>query len=122
MTYNGYFDHGYRKWLLREWRDYYEYAGIKVRYDLQLTEFLSKPNERLTWSASKLPSDDLAIENAIILARYNRYPLIIDPAGQCTEFLNDFYASKKIMKSSFADANFIKHLETALRFGLPIMI
>ncbi len=72
--------------------------------------------------ACKLPDDNLAIENAIILANYNRYPLIIDPAGQCTEYLLNFYAGKKIMKSSFADDSFIKHLETALRFGLPILI
>lgn len=122
LTYNGYFDHGYRHWLQQEWRNYLEYAGIKIRADISLTEFLSKPSQRLQWVANKLPEDDLAMENAIILANYNRYPLIIDPAGQCTDYLLSFYANKKIMKSSFADDSFIKHLETALRFGLPILI
>lgn len=72
--------------------------------------------------AAKLPDDDLCLENAIILTRYNRYPLIIDPAGQCTDFLLSHYEKQKIMKSSFADDSFIKHLETALRFGLSILI
>jgi dynein heavy chain 1 len=26
--------------------------------------------------------DDLCTENAIIMSRFNRYPLIIDPSGQ----------------------------------------
>ena len=37
LTYNGYFDHGYRHWLQVEWRNYLEYAGIKIRPDISLT-------------------------------------------------------------------------------------
>ena len=81
LTYAGFFDHFYRKFLYQEWRDALEKSGIKYRDEVSLLEFLSKPTERLTWQSNNLPTDDLCIENAVILKYYNRYPLIIDPSG-----------------------------------------
>ena len=52
-----------------------------------------------------------------MLKRFNRYPLIIDPSGQATEFIVNEYTDKKIIRSSFLDDAFRKNLESALRFG-----
>jgi len=57
-----------------------------------------------------------------MLQRFNRYPLVIDPSGQATEFILNEYRDKKIMKSSFLDDSFRKNLESALRFGNPILV
>jgi dynein heavy chain 1 len=57
-----------------------------------------------------------------MLKRYNRYPLIIDPSGQATEFLMNEYKDKKITKTSFLDDAFRKNLESALRFGNPLLV
>jgi len=107
---------------MSNWKEFVETQGVKFRAELALAEFLSKPNERLAWKAYQLPEDDLCVENAIILGRFNRYPLIIDPAGQALEFISNMYAEKKIVKISFADDAFMKNLETALRFGQPILV
>ncbi len=51
---------------------------------MSLAEFTSKASDRLTWVSNGLPSDDLCIENGIILSRIknnHRFALIIDPAG-----------------------------------------
>jgi dynein heavy chain 1 len=56
------------------------------------------------------------------LQRFNRYPLIIDPSGQATEFIMREYAEKKITKTSFLDDAFRKNLESALRFGNPLLV
>lgn len=81
-SYIGFFDHFYRRKLLSSFKDYLEStAAIHFRKDLLLLEFLSKPSDRLNWQSHKLPNDDLCTENAIILSRFHRYPLIIDPAG-----------------------------------------
>ena len=62
------------------------------------TEFLSDPDQRVGWQANNLPTDDLCTENAIMLSRFNRYPLIIDPSGQATEFImNEFKVREKSM-------------------------
>ena len=62
-------------------------------------QYLSNAEERLKWQANALPSDDLCSENAIMIKRFNRYPLIIDPSGQATEFIMREYRDKKITKT-----------------------
>jgi len=81
LTYSGFFDHFYRKHLYSEWKESLERSGIKFKPDTALIEFLVKPTERLIWQSNNLPSDDLCVENAIVLKYFNRYPLIIDPSG-----------------------------------------
>jgi dynein heavy chain 1 len=53
---------------------------------------------------------------------FSRYPLIIDPSGQATAFLMKAYASRKILRTSFLDDSFLKHLESALRFGNALLV
>lgn len=64
-----------------------------------LVQYLSNADERLRWQANALPTDDLCVENAIMIKRFNRYPLIIDPSGQATEFILNEYRDKKITKT-----------------------
>ena len=66
---------------------------------LLMFQYLSNPDERLRWQANDLPTDDLCTENAIMLKRFNRYPLIIDPSGQATNFLLKEFKDKKITKT-----------------------
>lgn len=97
-------------------------ANIQFRSDIARTEYLSNPDERLRWQANALPTDDLCTENAIMLKRFNRYPLIIDPSGQATEFIMNEFKERKITKTSFLDDSFRKNLESALRFGNPLLV
>ena len=108
--------------LMSDWRYTLEAYHLRYRAELSSVEFLSRPSERLQWVANSLPSDDLSTENAIVLNRYQRYPLVIDPSGQATAFLSNLYASKKLVKTSFIDTNFLKNLESALRFGTTLLV
>uniref|UniRef100_A0A1X7TFL9 Dynein heavy chain ATP-binding dynein motor region domain-containing protein n=1 Tax=Amphimedon queenslandica TaxID=400682 RepID=A0A1X7TFL9_AMPQE len=51
-----------------------------------------------------------------MIKRFNRYPLIVNPSGQATEFIMNEYKDKKITKTSFLDDAFRKNLESALCF------
>ena len=92
LTYIGFFDHYYRRYLQVEWRDAIDQVSLKMRHDLKFTEFLSKPSERLEWEKQELPSDELCVENAIIMKHYNRYPLVIDPSDQALKFIVNHYS------------------------------
>jgi len=122
LAYGGYFDQQYREILLHKWIDHLEKANIQFKSDVSLTEYLSTADDRLSWRENALPADDLCIENAIMLKRFNRYPLIIDPSGQATTFLVNEYKQRKITVTSFLDDAFLKNLESALRFGNAILI
>lgn len=122
LAYAGHFDQHYRQSLFNSWCTHLSQAGILFRPDLARTEYLSTADERLRWSSNNLPSDDLCVENAIMLKRFNRFPLIIDPSGQATSFILREYEGKKITKTSFLDDSFRKNLESSLRFGNPLLV
>lgn len=122
LAYGGYFDQQFRENLFTNWCHHLQQASIQFRGDIARTEYLSNPDERLRWQANALPADELCTENAIMLNRFNRYPLIIDPSGQATEFIMNEFKDKKITKTSFLDDSFRKNLESALRFGNPLLV
>ncbi|XP_047193613.1 cytoplasmic dynein 1 heavy chain 1 isoform X1 [Scophthalmus maximus] len=122
ITYAGYFEQQMRQNLFTTWSHHLQQANIQFRTDIARTEYLSNADERLRWQANSLPADDLCTENAIMLKRFNRYPLIIDPSGQATEFIMNEYKERKITRTSFLDDAFRKNLESALRFGNPLLV
>jgi dynein heavy chain 1 len=122
LAYGGFFDQQYRELMWQEWTTHLTDANIKFKPELSFPEYLSTADERLRWQSRGLPSDFLCTENAIMLKRFNRYPLIIDPTGQATNFLLNEYKDRKITVTSFLDEAFLKILESALRFGNPLLI
>ena len=122
LAYAGYFDQHDRSVLLETWERHLTVARVAHRPEISLTEYLSTADERLRWQRHSLPVDDLCVENAIMLKRFQRYPIIIDPAGQATQFLLDEYKERRITRTSFADDAFRKNLESALRFGTPLLV
>lgn len=122
LAYGGFFDQHYREVMWQDWSSHLHDASIKFKQELSLTEYLSTADDRLSWQSKSLPSDNLTMENAVMLKRFNRYPLTIDPTGQATSFLLNEYKDRKITVTSFLDEAFLKVLESALRFGNPLLI
>ena len=122
LAYIGFYDAFYRKYLKDKSREIVKQNEIISSKDLDEVEWLTKANDKAIWQNCKLPNDNICLENATILQRFNRYPLVIDPAGQATEFIKTFYASKKIRSTTFTSSDFLKTLENALRFGFPILV
>ena len=122
LAYSGFFDQQYRTSLMTKWQGRLIDVGVKFKQELSVIEYLSHPDERLTWQANSLPADNLCVENAIMMNRFNRYPLLIDPSGQAAEFLMNQYKDRKIIQTSFLDSSFMKNLESSLRFGTPLLV
>jgi dynein heavy chain 1 len=122
LAYGGFFDQQYREGMWNEWMSHLQEANIKFKTELGFNEYLSTADDRLSWQSKGLPADNLFNENAIMLKRFSRYPLIIDPTGQATNFLLNEYKERKITVTSFLDEAFLKVLESALRFGNALLI
>ncbi|KAI4602866.1 Dynein heavy chain, cytoplasmic [Pestalotiopsis sp. 9143b] len=122
LAYGGLYDQVFRKSMMDDWTQQLSASGLQLKQANSITEYLSVADERLSWQTNGLPVDDLCTENAIILNRYNRYPLIVDPSGTITEFLMKNLKDRRLTVTSFLDANFAKQLESAIRFGNPILV
>ncbi|KAI0961093.1 hypothetical protein AcV7_000287 [Taiwanofungus camphoratus] len=122
LAYGGFFDQHYREVMWQEWSSHLAEANVKFKAELSLPDYLSTADDRLSWQSKGLPSDNLCTENAIMIKRFSRYPLIIDPTGQATNFLLNEYKDRKITVTSFLDEAFLKVLESALRFGNTLLI
>ncbi len=122
LTYTGFFDFKARRTLTKRWRESLDLLGIDFRAHLSMTEVLSDASDRLKWQSYGLPSDELSIENGVILDHCVRFPLIIDPSGQASNFIMNKHSDKKIQKTSFLDNSFMKTLAGAIRFGTTLLV
>ncbi|KAF7560337.1 hypothetical protein G7046_g3815 [Stylonectria norvegica] len=122
LAYSGLYDQTFRKSMMDDWFHQLHLSGVQYKSHNPITEYLSTADQRLGWQENTLPVDDLCTENAIILERFNRYPLIIDPSGRVTEFLQRECKDRRLTVTSFLDDTFTKQLESSLRFGNPILI
>ncbi|TIA73231.1 hypothetical protein E3P91_01529 [Wallemia ichthyophaga] len=124
LAYAGFFDQQYREAMWNGWVTYMNDAGIKFKQELSFADYLSTADDRLSWQSKSLPADTLCTENAIMMSRFNRFPLIIDPSGQASNFLINEYkgSNRKLSVTSFSDNSFLKQLESAMRFGNPILV
>eukprot|EP00727_Mastigamoeba_balamuthi_P010917 m51a1_g6448 putative cytoplasmic dynein 1 heavy chain 1 (4576) ;mRNA; r:416422-430644 len=122
LAYGGCFDQGQRAGLLSSWSSFVGKMGVGARADMGPVEFLSTPEERLQWQANSLPADDLCSANAVMLAHFNRYPLVVDPSGQALTFIMKQHGGSSPQKTSAQDPALVKHLESALRFGCSLVV
>ena len=122
LCYAGYFDASSRNQLSRQFENsLYE---ISYRSNVSFVDFLSTASQRLSWREYGLPRDDVCMQNAVMLERYRRYPLVIDPSGQGAEYLSAYYEHQNasFVRASLMDNAFVKSLESALRFGNTLLV
>eukprot|EP00983_Pelagomonas_calceolata_P097093 1158208-Pelagomonas_calceolata.AAC.13 len=53
-----------------------------MRLCVQVTKFLVDDAEVGEWTLQGLPTDELSIQNGIMVTRASRYPVLVDPQGQ----------------------------------------
>jgi dynein heavy chain len=81
VAYFGAFTSVYRKSLVSNWVQKCIDIGIPVSKKFSLMEMLADPAVVRDWNIQGLPSDKLSTENALLVARGRRWPLMIDPQG-----------------------------------------
>ncbi|WFD25295.1 hypothetical protein MNAN1_000264 [Malassezia nana] len=122
IAYAGFFDQARREMLWRSWHARLVECNVPVRMPLSMVESLASADERAAWHAMGLPPDLLSTENAVMLQRCTRVPLLIDPSGRATSFVQALYADAQPATASFLDGSFVQLLERALRFGTPLIL
>jgi len=79
ISYSGPFTAVYREELETEWRTNIKKFGIKVTQNVTMKKVLGDDVTIRKWGVAGLPSDNLSVENGIIMFGSRRWPLMIDP-------------------------------------------
>lgn len=69
-----------------------------------------------------LPSDKYSTENAIIITKTTRCPLIIDPQNQAQAWIINLYKKDKIKTVDITDAKYLKVIKNSMKKGTPLII
>ncbi|KAM4743047.1 cytoplasmic dynein 2 heavy chain 1 isoform 3-T4 [Anableps anableps] len=101
-------------------------SGLQ-KFDLR--SFLCSESEQLIWKSQGLPSDDLSMENALVILQINilklqsvACPFLIDPSSQATEWLCTHLKEQRLEVINQQDSNFMTSVELAVRFGKTLII
>jgi len=91
IAYLGSFTSHYRETAIKQWSELLKSKQIPCSAEFSLTATLGEPVKIRSWVIAKLPNDSFSIDNAIMLFKSNRWPLMIDPQGQA----NRYYAMEE---------------------------
>uniref|UniRef100_A0A4W3JT40 Dynein heavy chain 5, axonemal-like n=1 Tax=Callorhinchus milii TaxID=7868 RepID=A0A4W3JT40_CALMI len=122
LSYSGPFNQEYRNLLLQMWKK--EMSSNKIPYndDINLISMLVDNPTIGEWNLQGLPSDDLSIQNGIIVTKASRYPLLIDPQGQGKIWIKNKEKNNELQITSLNHKYFRSHLEDSLSLGHPLLM
>ncbi|MPC25130.1 Cytoplasmic dynein 2 heavy chain 1 [Portunus trituberculatus] len=105
-----------RKATLAHWSRMLKVSSFDLR------RFLSSEREQLQWKAEGLPSDQLSIENALVILQSGMCPFLIDPSSRATAWVREHLRESTVEVTTQQDPKFVTTLELAVRFGKTLII
>jgi dynein heavy chain, axonemal len=122
VAYMGAFTMAYRKSAIEKWSSLLRSKGITCAEDFSLSATLGDPVAIRDWTIKKLPSDSFSIDNAIMMFKSKRWPLMIDPQGQANRWIRQMEASHGLHVVKQNSNTFVRTIETAIQFGQPVLL
>ena len=95
---------------------------IPVSDDLSLVNVLADPYEIRQWNECGLPRDNVSTENAVLVTRGRRWPLMIDPQEQANRWIRSMEGRNGLKVIKLTDPNYLRTLENAIRIGTPVLL
>ena len=123
VSYLGPFNKEFRDLLMQ--RDFYGdliQREIPVTENLDVSKFLVEEAEIGEWTLQGLPTDDISVQNGIMVTRATRYPVLVDPQGQGINWLKNREQDNQLRVTSLNDKHFRNILDDCLSFGKPMLI
>ena len=123
VSYLGPFNKEFRDLLMQ--RDFYGdliKREIPVTENLDVSKFLVEEAEVGEWTLQGLPTDDISVQNGIMVTRATRYPVLVDPQGQGINWLKNREQDNQLRVTSLNDKHFRNVLDDCLSFGKPMLI
>jgi len=122
ISYVGPFNSNFRQTLLERFYKGCVDREIPVTSDLKVSSFLVDAGTIGDWALEGLPSDELSVQNGIMVTRSSKWPLLIDPQGQGLQWLKKREQVNGLKVTSLLDRKFRNTLEDSMSFGTPMII
>lgn len=127
VAYGGAFTSRFRASMETTWVDTIKKLGIKVQEGCSMLKVLEDPVMTKTWTANNLPSDNLSIENALIMFKSRRWSLMIDPQNQAGKFIKNLAREKELCQNGIdifkaKDTTLMRNMEISIQFGKWVLI
>ena len=108
--------------IFEDWKVDLKNKEIPCNETLKLETFLADDVTVSRWASEGLPSDELSVQNGILTSYASRWPLCIDPQMQAVNWIKTKESRIKEFKCmTFNTNNYIKILESAIRFGSSVL-
>ncbi|KAH7827931.1 dynein haevy chain 8, inner dynein arm 4 [Monocercomonoides exilis] len=121
VCYLGPFTSQFRADLITQWKEALTEMNFPFSANASIQTTFADPVRVRQWGLDGLPSDNLSIENGLIMINARRWPLMIDPQGQANKWIRRMEKGKLDIVKQTED-NFMRTMETAIRFGRPVLI
>ncbi|GBG77441.1 hypothetical protein CBR_g23890 [Chara braunii] len=123
VSYAGTFNKEFRETLINRefFKDIFN-RNIPATQGLGVTKFLVDDSEASEWKLQGLPTDELSVQNGILVTHATRFPLMVDPQGQGLVWIKRREAVNNIKVTTLNDKSFRSHLDECLSTGRPMLI
>ncbi|KAI8732889.1 dynein heavy chain 6, axonemal isoform X4 [Biomphalaria glabrata] len=122
VAYYGAFTSTYRQKLVEGWTKRLIELQIPATENMTLVSVLADIYEIRQWNADGLPRDAVSIENAVLVTKGRRWPLMIDPQEQANRWIRNREALNKLKIIKLSNSNFLRTLEACIRARLPVLM
>ncbi|XP_018048480.1 PREDICTED: dynein heavy chain 8, axonemal [Atta colombica] len=122
FSYCGPFNQEFRILLQRKWFDFIQERKIPISLNINIVNALTDTATLSEWNLQGLPTDELSIQNGIIVTKALRYPLLIDPQLQGKTWIKNKEREFDLQITWLAHKYFKNHLEDSISIGRPLLI
>ena len=122
IAYLGPFTLPFREEVLAEWVSLLREKNVPCSETFKLIAVLGEPVKIREWTIDGLPNDSFSIDNAIVMSKSRRWPLIIDPQAQANKWIRSMERLNNLVVVKLTDGDFVRKLENAIQFGTPVLL
>ena len=122
ISYYGAFTGTYRAELLQHWVSKVVAADVPCSEGFNLMQAIGDPVDVREWQLQGLPTDEVSTDNALLVQRGERWPLMIDPQGQAKQWVRNMESRNNLEVTKLSNVNLLRSLENSIRVGRPLLL
>jgi len=122
VAYLGVFSSEYRDSYIAQAIQDVRGKGIPGSATVSLEKVLGNAVQIRDWNIAGLPRDSLSTDNAIMMSKSRRWPLMIDPQGQANKWIRNMEKDHNLGVYKLSQSDFVRNVEACVQYGRPVLL